>query len=283
MSSIGVIILTKNNVPLFKECIESFVRLCKIKDLSFYVCDTGSNKINLKRYEEYLNKVPYKCELICFEYYNFASINNYIINERLNEDIILFCNDDIYLKNDAVSIMLPHLTEDTGVVGCKLLYPDERIQHGGHVHNCYYKFTVPTYKGIITKCRKVEVERGHIIDRDSLHIIDVTHRNLGDEDKELEDDLDCNGVTFAFSIVNKNVYKNLGGLDTEYKLCYEDMDFCLKSIENGLKNKFIGSAVCYHHESYTRKIVQDNLYDDDDVERRKQRFISFYNKYENKQ
>lgn len=54
-------------------------------------------------------------------------------------DKLLFLNDDVELKTDAITHCIKILDDNpvVGTVGIKLLFPDGTIQHGGHV--LFYK------------------------------------------------------------------------------------------------------------------------------------------------
>ena len=54
-------------------------------------------------------------------------------------DKLLFLNDDVELKTDAITHCIKILDDSptVGTVGIKLLFPDGTIQHGGHM--LFYK------------------------------------------------------------------------------------------------------------------------------------------------
>ena len=54
-------------------------------------------------------------------------------------------------------------------------------------------------------------------------------------------------------MVKKSVYEQVGGLDEEnLQIAFNDVDFCLKILELGLRNIFAPFAELYHHESASR-------------------------------
>lgn len=221
MESIGVVILTKNNFDYIERCLNSFKEKNTYSNLKFYVGDTGSNSNQLNLLEKYLSTFPFNVELIKFKNYNFARNHNWIVNNRVKEEYFLCCNDDIELINDAVSIMWKETASNIGTIGCKLLYPDNTIQHGGHIHHIYNNSA------------------------------DVTHKHLRQKNKQLPTEYNV-GNTFAFVLIKKSIYLDMGGLDTSYKKCFEDVDFCIKCTKHNLKHKFVGKAECYHYESVSR-------------------------------
>lgn len=246
MDSVAVIILTKNNFDIIKKCLDSFEEKNTYNNIKFYIGDTGSNKECLSKLINYLENFKYKKELLKFNYYNFAKNHNWIISNRVKEDYILFCNDDITLINNALSILMGNTEKDLGTIGCKLLYPNNNIQHGGHIH--------------------LHME----------HSIEVTHKHLNQQNMVLQTEYNV-GNTFAFALVNTQVYKNVNGLDEGYFKCFEDVDFCLKCSKEKYKHKFVGHAECYHHESLSRKKT-GSTFDLRDCEKIRNKLKEFYNK-----
>jgi GT2 family glycosyltransferase len=60
-------------------------------------------------------------------------------------------------------------------------------------------------------------------------------------------------ISGAFMIMKANLYKELGGFDTSYKLNYEDMDLCGKIRMSGKKILYFPKLKCIHLESISQK------------------------------
>jgi len=251
MEKIAVIILTKNNFKLFKNCLDSFVKNNTYTNLKFYIGDTGSSKQTIKNISNYIKAYNYAAELISFKRYNFAKNNNWIVKNRVKEDLVLFCNDDIKIENDCLPDMVKLLTNEVATVGCKLLYPNNTIQHLGHLH-----------------C-------GVLLD-DGNYIIGAHHLHLNEPDRDFDATTFVHGNTFAFCLVNKNTYLKYRGLDEDYEVCFEDVNFCLTCMENGLKHLCVSNKFNYHIENATRNTGIHM--DPRDTERIVFRLTEFYNK-----
>jgi GT2 family glycosyltransferase len=84
----------------------------------------------------------------------------------------------------------------------------------------------------------------------------ISHMNLGKysgsiEYKELRSVM---GNTFACCIMQRNIFSELGGLNENYKYCFEDLELNLRCVETGYPNFILPSKYStIHHESYTRK------------------------------
>lgn len=230
MNNIAIIILTKNNVDVFKQCVDSISKHNTHDNVSLYVGDTGSDESQFKRLKKYLKTVPFTKQLIRFDYYNFARNHNWIIENVLDleEDYILFCNDDIELRGDSIVEMLKHAADDVATIGCKLLFPNNTIQHAGHLH--------------------VPPPDTH----NSPEYYNITHRLLNQPDREIETQ-HVEGNTFAFCLVKRDTFNDLHMFDEYYEHCFEDADFCIRATQSGLKHVCVGEACCTHHESLSRK------------------------------
>jgi GT2 family glycosyltransferase len=63
---------------------------------------------------------------------------------------------------------------------------------------------------------------------------------------------DVSAVTGACLLVKKSLWDEVGGLDTDFKISLNDVDFCLKLREKGYLNVFTPFAELYHYESVSR-------------------------------
>ena len=63
---------------------------------------------------------------------------------------------------------------------------------------------------------------------------------------------DILGNTAAFMMITKELFQNIGGFDTSYRECFEDLQLNIECINRNKDNIFVGEAVCYHYESQTR-------------------------------
>lgn len=224
MESVAIIILTKNNFEVIKKCLDSFKEKNTYNNIKFYIGDTGSTDTIYNKLSNFCDSYPYKKEIVKFNYYNFAKNHNWIIKNRVKEKYILFCNDDIELTNDALTIMVDNINDRVGTVGCKLLFPDKTIQHAGQIH---------------------------IIDKNK-DIFYASHKFYKQVDRELPNEYNV-GNTFAFCLTKRDTYLDVGGLNEQYIQCFEDVDYNICCSLKNLKHKFVGSAICIHHESISRK------------------------------
>jgi GT2 family glycosyltransferase/glycosyltransferase involved in cell wall biosynthesis len=140
--------------------------------------------------------------------------------------------DDVVLLNSDVGALpgwleaLQHAaygSPEVGILGPKLLYPDRSIQSAGSYRNLgapewfdhRYRFKPP----------------------------DHGPANLG---------VPCIAVTGACMYVKRAALDRIGLLDERYPMAYEDVDWCLRAWEEGLRVAYHPASTLYHHESKTR-------------------------------
>lgn len=230
VTPIAVVILTKNNFEITKTCILSFLRYSSNK-YTIYLGDTGSDEENVKLYQQ-LADTHQSIQYIHIGPYNFAKNNNDIIHSYVKEDIIILSNNDIELMSDVPSAMLHQLQSDKncGTVGCKLLYPDGRIQHGGiHIYLDKQNAVQLTHYGI--------------------------HTWYGAEDVIKKTPYGCTGALLGF---RKKDFIAAAGLPSTQE-CFEDVLLNLAMTVRGKTNYYLGNVFAVHHESTTRKKNPDML------------------------
>ena len=59
-------------------------------------------------------------------------------------------------------------------------------------------------------------------------------------------------VTAACLMVRRDVYLQVGGLDSSLQVAFNDVDFCLRLAQRGYTNIWTPFAELYHHESASR-------------------------------
>src|SRR5699024_9802628 len=108
---------------------------------------------------------------------------------------------------------------DVGIVGAKLYYPDDTIQHAG-----------------------VVIGMGGI----AGHILCRANGNEAGYNGRLVTVQDMSAVTAACMMVKKEVFQAVGGLDETYRVAFNDIDFCMKVRAMGKLIVFTPYAELYH-------------------------------------
>lgn len=143
-----------------------------------------------------------------------------------NGDLLLLMNDDIEILTPSwIERLLEHFEKPhVGVVGAKLLYPNEQIQHVGVVHN----FGNPDH-----------VRRLFPRDDAGYFFSTCGVRNYS-------------AVTGACMMTLTSLYREVGGYSEELAVSYNDADYCLKIRQKGFWVVYAPKAELTHMESQTR-------------------------------
>ena len=225
---VSVIIPTRDNVSLLRNCIESIERLTTYRNYELLIVDNDSQQpATLEYLGSLLHRVvPFR------EDFNYSRINNFGVSHAKGEYILLLNDDMEVISGEWMGAMLEHAQRpEVGAVGAKLLYPDGRIQHAGiilgvgnpwgpgvamHSHQ-FYRSDAPGHAGILT-----------------------TTANYS-------------AVTAACMMFRRSLFDELGGLDEEnLPIQFNDVDLCLRMRERGYSIVYTPYAELCHHESVSR-------------------------------
>lgn len=225
---VSIIIPFKDQISYLKDCINSLLEKTTYQNFELILISNNSKE---KQTFDYLDSLKNKDNRIkIYEYnvpFNFSGINNWAV-EKANGEFILLLNNDIKIINeDWLEAMLEHIQQDNvGIVGAKLLYPDKTIQHAGviigilgvagHAH----KFFHDSSTGYFYRTSVIQ--------------------NLS-------------AVTGACLLTKKELWNKVGGLDeTNLKIAFNDIDYCLKVKSLGYDIIYTPYAKLYHYESKSR-------------------------------
>jgi len=224
---VAIIIPTKSNVEVLINCLESWYEHCDSDLFHFFIGDTGSSNEELLVMKNYFNTKS-NITLIEYDYYNFAKINNDIVNNHISNDyrFLVFCNNDIKILNDILSGMMKTYRSfsNVGTVGVRLHFEDNTVQHSG----------VVIY---------------HEQKRNAIHISHDCFKSYHKFSKETKEVI---GNTAALLMIEKSLFNAIGGYNESYIECFEDVELNLECLKLRKKNYLCGNCVAYHYESVTR-------------------------------
>ena len=224
---VSLIIPTKDAWQLVKACIDSIREKSLYTHYEIIVIDNGSSEAESLSYFNSLQNTP---NIRVINYpgpFNYSAINNFGVSQANGEIIGLINNDIEVISPQWLTHMVGHaLRDDVGCVGAKLLYADDRIQHAG---------VVLGYGGGAGHAHKYFP---------SYHLGYL---------KRLAATQNFSAVTAACLLVRKKVFEQVGGLnEQDLAVAFNDVDFCLRVQELGLRNVYCAEAQLYHHESISR-------------------------------
>ena len=225
---VSIIIPNKDHADDLNKCLESVFRQ-SYKKYEIIVVENNSEKADTFKYYERLTQKYTNVRVLCWtKAFNYSLINNYGVREAKG-DYLLFLNNDIeFTGTEAIREMLGVcMRKDVGVVGAKLFYPDDSIQHAG---------VIVGYGGI------------------------AGHAFLGAQGSEdgYMNRLKCcqnySAVTAACMMVKREAFYKVRGFNGKLQVAFNDVDFCLKVLSQGYRIVYTPFAEAYHYESKTRGI-----------------------------
>jgi GT2 family glycosyltransferase/glycosyltransferase involved in cell wall biosynthesis len=153
-----------------------------------------------------------------------ANVNRGLYATSRERDVVVL-NSDVEARPGWLACLqyAASQTDDVGVVGARLLYPDGRIQFAGTVRNLgapewfdhRYRFKPPDWGPAAIP--------GPVL-----------------------------AVTGACMYITREALTRTGGFDDAYPMAYEDVDLCLRVWQAGMRVLYFPAASLYHHESVTR-------------------------------
>jgi len=229
---VSIVIPTRNQKSVLERCIRSLKRTT-YRNFTVVVIDNGSDDPETLTYLDSLEYRVMKIANPPGQPFNFSHINNRAV-EQLDSSYVLFLNNDTEVREPKwLSRMMGYAQlPGVGAVGARLLYPDGRIQHAGIVHGYYNGMAGPAFKLLPAW------HHGY------LSYAMVT-RN-------------CSAVTAACLLTRRALFLEVGGFDERhFSVAYNDVDYCYRLAEQGLRCVYAPGAELHHHEGFSRGF-QDN-------------------------
>jgi O-antigen biosynthesis protein len=223
-----VIIPSKDSFELIERVLGDLFEKTDYPDIEVIIVDNGSTDPRvLDLYDRYREARPGFQALVTEEKFNFARAINRGMQTATGEHLLIL-NNDIEVTNGAwLREMVGCLNyADVGIVGAKLLYPNDKIQHAGVVAG----FGGLAGHWYLNKPK----DFGGPMNR--LHV-----RNS----------MTC--VTGAAMLISNACAKAVGPWDEEnFAVAYNDVDYCLRAYKAGFRSVWTPFACLYHHESVSR-------------------------------
>jgi len=224
---VSLIIPTRNGLYLIKQCIESILTKTTYKHYEILIVDNNSDDPDTLDYFASLVSDNRIHVLRDERPFNYSALNNAAVLQARGEYLGLINNDIDVISPQWLDEMVSLAAQPgVGAVGARLWYPNDTLQHGG----------VITGMGGVANHSHKNLPKGHFGYFARAQLIQT-----------------LSAVTAACLVIKKNIYQEVGGLDeTNLKVAFNDIDFCLRVREAGYRNVWTPYAELYHHESATR-------------------------------
>jgi hypothetical protein len=230
MMKVAIMILNWNGTDLLKNCLSSIMKT-DYEDFKVIVVDNGSidNSVEMvkSRFKD-IDVFELKKNLGACKGRNMGI--KYVAKKYNPNYFVLLDNDIEIIERDWLSklIRVAESSNEVGIVGCKLLYPDGRVLHAGG---------------------KVGFGIGHI--------------GYGEKDEQQYRNIyEVTYVQSACILVKKEVLKKIGLMDEVFNpYPVEDLEYCVRARRNNFKTLYCGDVSLIHkHSQSVKKFKRLMLY-----------------------
>lgn len=225
---ISIVIPNKDHVEDLSRCVDSVLKLSTYDNYEIIIVENNSETKEIEDYYKTLEKYE-NIRIVRYEgEFNYSKINNFGVSFATGEYLVLLNNDTQVISINWLEELLMYAQRpDVGAAGAKLYYEDRSIQHAGIVIGLGAHRTA-----------------GHTHYKEA-------RTNLGYMGR-LCYAQDVSAVTGACLMVKRALYEELGGLDENFAIALNDVDFCLRLREKGYLNVWNPYCELYHFESISR-------------------------------
>ncbi|MBR2806025.1 MAG: glycosyltransferase [Oscillospiraceae bacterium] len=231
---VSILIPNCDEKETLEMCIKSLYEINDYDNFEVIVIENNSRKKETFEYYRKLEREYDNLRIVIWNgtEFNYSSINNFGEKYATGEYLLLLNNDTSMITPDALSDMLSICErEEVGIVGAKLLYPDNSIQHAG-----------------------VILGLGGIAGHAFSHVPDSAYGYMC----RARLSCCCSAVTAACLLMSRKLYEDIGGLnETAFKVAFNDVDLCLRVRKRGYLIVWDAHSYWYHYESKTRGLDTD--------------------------
>ena len=221
---ISIIIPNKDQVESLDKCLES-IEKSSYKNYEIIIVENNGTEDETFAYYKKIESDKIRIVYWSDEF-NYSAINNFGVKHARGDYLLLLNNDVEVITTDWLEELTANCQrKDVGIVGARLYYPDDTIQHAGIVIGI----------GGVAGALFVGMPR---MFTGYLHKAAIQQ--------------DLSAVTAACMMVKRSVYEELNGLEEELKVAFNDVDFCLRARGKGYLVVYDPNVELYHFESKSR-------------------------------
>ncbi len=223
--SVSILIPTRDRLDLLEPCIESLRATVDLERNELIVIDNDSCDQETIEYLEAQRTAGARV-IRSPGFFNFSALVNAGASIANRDNLLLLNNDVEAIEEGWLQEMASRLEPDVGAVGVKLIWPSGLVQHGGVVLGPYFAAS------------------------HAFNDTDGEHPGYADM---LCAARECSAVTAACLLTPRALFHRIGGFDAvHFPVNFNDVDYCLKARELGLRIVFTPRTQLIHRESASR-------------------------------
>lgn len=223
-SKLSIIIVNFNGRKYLEDCFKSIYKHCSNINFEVIVFDNNSSDESVSYIKNNFSEVKL---IESKENLGFAKGNNKAVQESCGENILLLNNDTILLDDIAPILKIIKNNNNIGAVGIKMLDGNKKYSPSTG------KFPKPFQ---LLKFSLFEEKRKSF--KSGLF---------------KEESIEVDWVTGAFLLTKRVYWDKVGGLDEDYFMYVEDVDFCKKLNKIGKKAIFLPQQRFIHFIGFNSK------------------------------
>lgn len=230
---VSVIIPNKDSTAVLDRCLSSIAEKTNYDNYEVIVVENNSElPETFEYYREAESRFSFLRVVTWEGPFNYSAINNFGARFATGDYYLLLNNDIEVIEPDWMRSMVSYCQRgDVGVVGAKLLYPDDTVQHAGV---------------FMITCDSVNELGG------PAHAFTHLDRNDAGYMRRASLVQDVSVVTGACLMTSRDVFEELNGLDEDFVVAFNDVDYCLRVRKSGRLVVYNPDALLYHYESFSR-------------------------------
>ena len=224
---VSILIPNKDQKETLMHCIHSVLETSTWKNLEILIIENNSEQEETFACYRELEKDP-RIRILTYpgKTFNYSAINNFGVQQAKGEYLLFLNNDIEVITPDWIEQMLGNCQRpEVGIVGAKLYYPDNTIQHAGII-----------------------IGIGGIAGHAFLGLARAKSGYLHKASLQM----DYSAVTAACMMMKEEAFRKAGGFEEKLTVAFNDVDLCLRTVEQGWLVVYDPHVEMYHYESKSR-------------------------------
>ncbi|MDO5424437.1 MAG: glycosyltransferase family 2 protein [Eubacteriales bacterium] len=223
---VSIVIPNKDEKETLEACLTSIREKTTYPNYEIVIVENNSVSEEIFRYYQEIDGKNRIRVVYWKEAFNYSKINNFGISQAKGDYLICLNNDITVITPGWIEEMLGYCQRPgTGIVGARLYFPDDTIQHAGiavGIGGCAGSLFVGMSRKRTGYMHKVALVQ------------------------------DLSAVTAACMMVKREAFEAAGGFEEKLAVAFNDVDFCLKVRRAGYLVVYNPYVEMYHFESKTR-------------------------------
>lgn len=230
---VSIVIPNKDSIEVLSRCVDSIVSKTRYRNYEIVIVENNSVDEATFAYYDSMQKANPRVKVVNWESgFNYSKINNYGVGQCAGEYFVFLNNDTEVISEAWLDDMLSYCQrDDVGVVGAKLLYPDNTVQHAGVM---------------MIRCQSPAESGGPI------HVFQHLDRDDPGYMRRASLAQDLSAVTAACMMTKRSIFLEMQGFREDFAVAFNDVDYCLRVREKGLLVVYNPDVLLYHYESFSR-------------------------------